>query len=168
MIARLTRVVLVSLAVAVALAAVAAWLGGFGLHVVTTGSMEPEIPVGSLVATRPVAPRSVHAGDVVAFADPGDAGRTILHRVVRVNAADGRQPRFTTQGDANASPDFEEVRAGLLRGRQLIAIPRVGTVVRFLSDIPSWLRWLLFVFAPLAFAIRRPHQPTSILTEATA
>ena len=53
-------------------------LMGYGIYEVVSGSMEPEIPVGSVVYVKAARPEEVEAGDVIAF---NKGGSVITHRV---------------------------------------------------------------------------------------
>ena len=76
--------------------------------------MSPALGVGDAVAAERVAAADVRPGDIIAF--QVGSGATVTHRVVSVTATD-EGPVFTTQGDANSSPDpvatrKERCRAG--------------------------------------------------------
>lgn len=88
--------------VAVALAAVHA-LPGLTSFVVKSGSMEPSLPVGSLILVQQLSAQRVRDGDVITFHLPG-AARPVTHRVIERGYRDGRW-QFRTRGDANSSAD---------------------------------------------------------------
>jgi len=71
-------------------------LFGVEFRAVITGSMTPEIPVGSLVVIVPTKAENINLGDDIAFVDPGE--RVITHRVVEI---DREKNLFTTWGIAN-------------------------------------------------------------------
>ena len=74
---------------------------------VLTGSMDPTIPPGSVVVSRPVQPDSVGRGDVVVFLPPppfGTGGTPVVHRIVAVEHKDG-DVLLRTKGDANEAED---------------------------------------------------------------
>src|SRR4051794_38499467 len=53
---------------------------------VLTGSMTPEIPVGSIVVDRPVDPGTLHVGDIATYQkEPGKA-EFITHRIVKIDS----------------------------------------------------------------------------------
>lgn len=68
--------------------------------VIQTGSMEPSIPVGSLVLARPLDASEIATGHVVVMRPPGRA--PVTHRVTAVDAEAGL---LITRGDANSAPD---------------------------------------------------------------
>lgn len=51
---------------------------GYEIYEVVSGSMEPEIPVGSVLYVAPSAPEEIEAGDVIAYRK-GDS--VVTHRV---------------------------------------------------------------------------------------
>lgn len=73
----------VVLLVATAALALLAPCFGFGIDIVFSGSMEPELKVGSVVITRPVDSEDIEAGDVIAFRSPHN-GTLMSHRVIAV------------------------------------------------------------------------------------
>lgn len=101
-------------------------LFSLGQYTVVTGSMEPRIPVGSLVYTKSVQANDIAIGDVIVFES---YGVTITHRVVGLNE-DGA---FITKGDANDGADFNPVYPQNVLGRVLAYVPLLGTVAGFLG-----------------------------------
>lgn len=73
---------------------------GYTELAVLTGSMQPTIPVGSLIYVKEVEPSTLQVGDVVTYRLEGDT--MVTHRVVETNPDEGY---LVTQGDANADPD---------------------------------------------------------------
>ena len=78
--------------------------GAAQLLTVASGSMQPALPLGSLVVVVPRDAAAVRIGDVITFNPPGDDTRTITHRVVDVQGA-GDAVSVHTQGDANPVAD---------------------------------------------------------------
>jgi signal peptidase len=89
--------------------------------VIGGGSMEPTIPVGSLILTTPANRYAV--GDVVAVEQPGATPYT--HRISRLAELDG-EPHVETKGDANEAPDPAIVPVRTIVGRVAVAIPLLG------------------------------------------
>ena len=96
---------------------------GYQIYSVISGSMEPEIPVHSVIYVEEAAPEEIAAGDIIAF-QSGDS--IITHRVVENHVVEGT---FTTKGDANAQKDMEDVRYGQLSGRVARHYPLIGGVM---------------------------------------
>lgn len=126
--------------VAVVLAIVAIPLATGGeWRTVQTGSMEPEISPGDVVLVQSGAP--VQVGDVVAFPDPLQPGRDVLHRVVGVD----NEGLLVTRGDANDTADPWTVSPSDVIGTQSLAVPKLGLLVQTVS---SDLGILLFLVVP--------------------
>ena len=94
-------------------------IGGFSLFRVVTGSMEPELPVGSLLLCKKTPIDAIEEGDIVCFVSrsPEMMGRVITHRVVTIYDDQAGKILLETKGDANLSADGEFVTASNLIGR---------------------------------------------------
>jgi signal peptidase len=123
-------------------------LTGRELFTIIGGSMEPSIPVGSLVIATPVDAMTVAVGDIVTIRD--DSGTIVTHRVTRVvDAAGGRS--FEMKGDANQAPD-----GGLVPSRALVGvagqfIPYAGYARAFLSTTIGLIASFSFLIALVLF-----------------
>lgn len=95
---------------------------GFGMSVVLSGSMEPELSVGDMII---VVPSDAYAiGDVVVF----QSGRTaVVHRIIGLEGEE-----ITTQGDANNAPD-DPVALSTVKGKVIFSIPIVGYLVNLIK-----------------------------------
>lgn len=103
-------------------------------YYLVSGSMEPSIPVGSLVAVVP--DKFIYEGDVVAFRR-GDA--TILHRAAEIH----ENYLFLS---ADAFPDFREIITwDMVIGKAILAVPLLGYVFMALTTQAG----LSFVFTVL-------------------
>jgi signal peptidase len=122
---------------------IASRLLGYGTYVIYGSSMEPAIPVGSLVVAAPADPEGLEVGDVVVFNSPSNGVR-VTHRIVDiVEQGDSRYIR--TKGDASPGDDPLQLdaRAGV---RQVVFhVPYLGYLVNFAK---SPLGILLLVVAP--------------------
>lgn len=134
-----------------------ALVGGMPLSVLT-GSMRPHLPPGTLVVTKPTPVDGIGVGDVITFQLESGQSAVVTHRVIErsVDSASG-EVRFTTQGDANNTPDPEQVRPVQVRGTVWYAIPYLGWVNQAVDgQTRSWaipaLAGLLFVYAAWTFA----------------
>ena len=107
-------------------------LMGRQLFIIGGGSMEPSIPLGSLVVATPTNAMTVAVGDVVTVR--GDNGVVYTHRVTRVlDLTEGRF--FETKGDANQSPDGGLVPARAIVGAAGQYVPLAGYAQAFLSRV---------------------------------
>lgn len=102
-------------------------------RIVISGSMEPGLPIGTIVLTERVDVAEVSVGDVVTterFNGPG----TVTHRVVDMSHGEAEATLLTLKGDANAGVDREPYAVtdvGILR----LAIPYVGLPQLWVQDL---------------------------------
>lgn len=96
---------------------------------VISGSMEPEVPAGSLVITAPESlAGKAQVGDVISYV--ADKNLTVVtHRVVAHDHANGT---YTTQGDANETSDPPVLHDNVV-GKVALVIPVVGIPFSYLS-----------------------------------
>lgn len=99
--------------------------------VIRGASMEPSIPLGSLVVLVERDPASVAAGDVITRRT--EAGVLVTHRVIRVAEID-RVPHFETKGDASASADPVLAAPDDVAGTVTVSAPVAGYLLAFLSN----------------------------------
>jgi signal peptidase I len=103
-------------------------LTGGRTYVVTTPSMSPTVPVGSLVLTRPVPAGGPHVGQIIAFHPPNEPHTTYTHRVFKVLPG----PSYSTKGDLDAYPDAWVVTPNDIVGVATHHVKRIGWLVRAL------------------------------------
>lgn len=104
---------------------------GHETFIIRGGSMEPVIPLGSLIAVGRVQPESVAPGDIVTVRS--DGGTVVTHRVVSIVGADGER-RLQLKGDANESADAGLVPFTALVGRVDVFVPTAGYALFLLSQ----------------------------------
>lgn len=109
-------------------------------------SMEPAIPLGSLVALETVPAVAIRAGEVVTIR--ADNGVVITHRVVRaVKLPDGIF--FEIKGDANATPDPMLVPARSVIGLVSVHLPAAGYLAAMLGTASGLISLLSLLAAGL-------------------
>ncbi len=111
---------------------------GYEVYNVVSGSMEPEIPVGSVVYVKPVEPAEIQPEDVIAFQQDESV---ITHRVVRNRQVEGD---FITKGDANEKEDLEPVPYMALIGRVALHLPVLGNLMAVYTSFLGKLYVLIF------------------------
>lgn len=125
------RLALVAVVSAVVLAVLTLFVaprlvGGGAALTVLTGSMTPDIPVGSVVVIRPVDPGTLQVGDVATYQVSPEQDAYITHRIVSVD--DSTSPTtFVFKGDANRGADTEPVPADAVRGEVVFHVPYLGS-----------------------------------------
>lgn len=119
------------LAVAVAVVALPALVGGSAMTVLTQ-SMEPTLPPGTLVVVKPTPADEIAIGDVVTYQIRSGEAAVVSHRVISKTYTDG-ELTFITQGDNNTEPDADPVRAVQIRGTIWYSFPLLGWVNSLLT-----------------------------------
>ena len=104
---------------------------GWRVDAVSSGSMEPQLKVGSLVVTRPVEPEAIVVGDMITFRPITVDEDPITHRVTGIGHSSSLH--FETKGDANDDPDPFTVPARDLIGKICFQVPYLGYVTEFLK-----------------------------------
>lgn len=98
---------------------------------VVSGSMEPQLKIGSIVVVRPVEPETIVVGDTITFHLTGVEGTVVTHRVIGIRH--NSPIYFETKGDANKKPDPFIVPARDLVGKVYFHIPSLGHFTEFLK-----------------------------------
>jgi signal peptidase len=132
--------------------------GKYRTLTVLTGSMQPTMPVGSVVVVSPERPSAVRVGQIVTYRIPVEDHRVISHRVIEV-VQGGNRPIFRTQGDANNAPDYwlaqvdgdtvwhvTRVLPGLGRAVHWLRLPSVHTAAVLLAPIALALLLLMDIW----------------------
>lgn len=102
--------------------------GNIKFMVVQSGSMEPEIKMGSIVMVKPVDEYKI--GDVISFGEVTRTKAPTTHRVYDIKVVEG-EPYYITKGDANNAPDQREVSKREIIGKVLFSISYLGYAVDF-------------------------------------
>jgi len=121
--------------------------GGYKTLVVLSGSMEPKIHVGSVVAVKPVGEYKV--GDVITFGENTKTKTPTTHRIAEVKE-DGGVKSYITKGDANNAPDQKPVAQGEILGKVLFSVPYVGYAV---NAAQKPVGFMLIVIVPAVIII---------------
>ena len=119
----------------------------FGIRsfVVLTGSMEPTLPVGSVIFTQNVA--RYNLGDVISFKS---GNVNVTHRIVDIESS-GEEILYKTQGDANMTADGPLITADKILGKAFYHVPYIGRISILLKTLPGFLSLvvlpaMLFIF----------------------
>lgn len=110
---------------------------------VYTGSMEPALPVGSVVVIKPVDPETLKEGDIICFklSEP----TTITHRIINIT-----NEGFITKGDANEDPDQWIVKKESVIGKAIVTIPFIGYIGYF---VRTPIGFILLIVIPASLII---------------
>jgi len=102
---------------------------GWRIDAVQSGSMSPDLEVGTAVITRDVDPDTIKLDDVITYHSPRN-GRLTTHRVVGIKR--NSPLLFQTKGDANENPDAHLVPAANVEGKVVFDVPLVGHAADFI------------------------------------
>ena len=114
------------LLLAVALTILVPMVMGMKELAVLSGSMEPTIPVGSIVYVKPMEAEQLEPGDVCTFR-LSDGSTLVTHRVVSI---DHENRTLVTQGDANDVPDGDLPFAQVV-GKGVFHLPLLGFITMY-------------------------------------
>ncbi|MFP7297965.1 signal peptidase I SipW [Neobacillus niacini] len=108
---------------------------GYQLKTVLSGSMEPDIKTGSVIAIKPVKNKMDFAeGNVVTFISKDDHSKLITHRIHEV-IGDKTNPVYITKGDNNEVPDSDPVIPQNIVGEYHgFTIPYIGFLMQFATS----------------------------------
>jgi signal peptidase len=123
-------------------------LGWHGV-IVLSGSMEPTLKTGGIAFVEPAKPQDVKVNDVMTFRREGTQHTLITHRVIDIQHTENGL-EFTTQGDANSSPDGVTVKEAQVVGTVNYFVPEIGNVVDKLHDRTNYY---VFIGIPAALLI---------------
>lgn len=113
--------ILILLLMVLAILLIAPRLLGYQSMAVLSGSMEPEISVGSIVFTKEADPAELEVGDVITYKLSGNT--LVTHRIIE---KDEVAEQFITQGDANEVADNSPVAYQNVVGKVAMDIPYLG------------------------------------------
>ena len=91
---------------------------GFGMGVVVSGSMEPELSVDDVIFV--VKDKSIELDDVVVYQSKGIL---VVHKVVKIE-----NDQITTRGTANDTDD-EPISISNIKGRVLFSVGSMGKII---------------------------------------
>ncbi|MDO4487472.1 MAG: signal peptidase I [Eubacteriales bacterium] len=110
-------------------------IGGYSVFRVLTGSMEPTMPVDTLIVVKRCGPEKIEVGDVISFysVDEDIYGSVNTHRVTGIEETNG-YISFRTRGDANAAEDKNLTPGSELIGKVVFQSLLMGKIVRLTSN----------------------------------
>ncbi len=120
--------------------------GNYRLLIVQSGSMEPAVKTGSVVAVKPE--ESYKAGDVITFGGK-EKDKTTTHRIVDLEVVTGKT-YFITKGDANNAEDTSKVSEDKIIGKVLASVPYAGYLLAAAKEPAGFV---LLVIVPCGIVI---------------
>jgi len=99
-----------------------------GAYVILSGSMEPQLPVGSVVISQ--SSPTYEIGDIITFKQEGQGDKLVTHRITQKTTVNG-EVIFNTKGDTNEEEDVGVVKQSQVAGKEVLTLPHLGNVVNF-------------------------------------
>lgn len=128
-------------------------VAGGEVFTVTTGSMSPAYPPGTLIVTRSATPADIGIGTVLTYQLESGVPTVVTHRVVEISSDVRGRNAYVTQGDANPVVDANPVRAEQVRGKLWYSLPYLGYVnSAFSGQQRTIVFWAVFA-ALLVYAL---------------
>ncbi|NDB22464.1 MAG: signal peptidase I, partial [Proteobacteria bacterium] len=100
--------------------------------IVTSASMTPTIPVGSVVVVDPSVAQKMQVGDIGTF-NQVESQMRVTHRVIEVQGPEGPNRVYITKGDATRTTDGPRA-ANTAIGRVQYTVPWVGYVATSVNE----------------------------------
>ncbi|PIY79631.1 MAG: signal peptidase I, partial [Candidatus Pacebacteria bacterium CG_4_10_14_0_8_um_filter_43_12] len=97
---------------------------------VASGSMEPNLPIGSLAFVQQKDASQLKVGDIITFPEPNNPRLTIIHRITAINSSGGMID-VRTKGDNNPAIDDWRINAQIISGQMIASVPYIGYPIMF-------------------------------------
>ena len=120
---------------------------GYEIYEVVSGSMEPEIPIGSVIYVAAAPPEELQVGEIITFMREGEA---VTHRVVRNRLLEGE---LVTKGDANPVEDIDPVPYAAVIGRVERHYPMLGHMMTIYSSTMGRVYLLMVAVCGVLFQV---------------
>jgi signal peptidase len=129
----MTWMVILFVSAVVTIAVLVPRLTGATPYVVLTGSMQPQMPPGTLVVVKPVDADEITTGTVLTYQLESGKPTVVTHRVTSVGVDGKGELRFGTKGDANKEPDTRQVLPVQIKGERWYYVPYLGYVTSVIT-----------------------------------
>jgi len=126
---------------------------GFSYFTVLSGSMQREIPKGSLVVTEKIDPNLFEIGDDLTYLREDNT--TVTHRVVDIieNYNDSGARGFVMKGLENPSPDTNVVYAANVVGKVIFHVAELGFMLSYISENLTMILLILIAFIAVSIGM---------------
>jgi signal peptidase I len=126
--------------------------GLYATYTVLSDSMQPAIPIGSIVIVAPADPESLVVGDVISYTSAQPPYPTLTHRIEGISREEDGRLGFKTKGDYNLVEDAFQVHYANKAGLVVASVPVVGFIMAgFTSPVARLALGLLFATALASF-----------------
>jgi signal peptidase len=124
----------------------------FKTDIIVGQSMEPTIPLYSVIVVEPVKPADIRRGDVISYQQPDLPDRKVTHRVDAIERGEDGTLTFLTKGDNNPARDPYEVQYADTGYRVTAHVPHVGWLM--IKAQTRWARVLLVALPVLLLLVQ--------------
>lgn len=131
-------------------------VGGYSMFRVSTGSMEPELPIGTLLVSKQMPISDIAVNDIVNYRAKSSSmlGMVITHRVISIQQGADGEIYLETKGDANQYPDASYVEQKNLIGKVVYRTEEGNVFATLLGILTSPVGFLACIVLPcLAFGM---------------
>ena len=161
---RLLGTLILLIVIAVTSSIVIPQFRGIEVYHIVSGSMEPEIPVGSAVFVQRIQPVEIKKMDIIAY-QSGDS--VVIHRAMENYLVEGL---ISTKGDANAEMDMYQVPYDHVIGRVVRHYPKAGQLMLIYTSRIGKILLLCFaasgaLFNLLSSRLRKEEAEKQMLLE---
>jgi len=130
-------------------------LANHSVMTVLSRSMEPTIPLRSLVVARRIDPNLLEVDDVITYLRPNNT--TVTHRIIEVieNYQNTGDRGFRLRGDNNSTPDTDIVRAENVIGEIVFTSLFLGQTVVFIQHNIIFIIIFIVLGVALIYVIKK-------------
>lgn len=121
---------------------------GYRTYTVSTNSMAPKYPAGTLLTVKPVPFSELRSGDIVTFQPYPERPEVETQRIVGFGITQSGEKTLITRGDNNGVTSPAPVHAPQVRGKLFYAVPFVGYLADVLGNADREL-WMTVAAAGL-------------------
>ena len=114
---------------------------------VVSGSMEPVIPVGSMIVVEPIEPEDLEEKDIIAFEKEGTV---VCHRVMANHPFEGE---LITKGDASEEADLQPITYDNVIGKVTHHYDYLGDVASYMTTAAGKIYTLLIIACGIMFQL---------------
>lgn len=128
-------------------------IAGYMALRITTGSMEPTLPVDTMIIVKKAEASDIKVNDIISFysSDPSLDGAVNTHRVVDIIHNGNGSISFVTKGDGNNVADNYDAKDEFLLGRVVASSLTFGKAVRLASNPLIFIPIIIIPLAILLF-----------------
>lgn len=131
---------------------------GYRWYWISTGSMEPELPIGCLAIVKVIPPEQLRLGDDVTFVTQTSGGdKYVTHRIVEIHEPKDAEEKleFVTKGIANPNTDPDPRPANTAVGKVVYHLAYVGIAMAVLRSSLLVIAAMIACLVGVLFLLRK-------------